>query len=109
MLSMLYRMAGEFVYPYTITGKVRQFPWRWYWKNARLSRFIVYGWLAGLPLIWNIHKAGGTLLSIRGVDMIAHTASISLHYVRSVLVRSPGNVDEWKQRREARKRKCCLI
>ncbi|XP_067941629.1 uncharacterized protein [Watersipora subatra] len=64
----------EFVYPYSTMAQLRAWPFKWYWKNARMFRFQIYGYIAAFPFIYKIHKA----------------------------VHSPGNVEEWKQRRAAR-------
>jgi len=54
----------EFVYPYTVTAKLRQFPWKWYWKNARAFRFTAYAFVAFIPAIWKIDRAGMAQLHI---------------------------------------------
>lgn len=60
--------AKEFLYPYSYTGKVRQFPWRWYWQNARTFRFSVYAWFICLPAIMSINKAGKPLARLYSVQ-----------------------------------------
>jgi hypothetical protein len=46
------------VYPYTIMGRVFQFPWKLNWQRNWVFRYYIIGWFATLPLIYQIHKMG---------------------------------------------------
>ncbi|KAL5009219.1 hypothetical protein ScPMuIL_014800 [Solemya velum] len=43
-------------YPYTLTAKVMQFPWKWHWQNARFVRYLAYGLVFSFPLIYKFHS-----------------------------------------------------
>ena len=45
-------------HPYTLLGKLSQFPYKFMWKNGRLLRYTVYAWFACAPLFYCIGKAG---------------------------------------------------
>ena len=45
-------------YPYTVTAKLAQFPYRWHWKHGRFVRFLGFTLLGIFPLIVKIHSAG---------------------------------------------------
>lgn len=49
-------------YPYTISAKLAQFPYRWHWKHGRFIRFLAFTLVGVSPLIITIHKAGMVLL-----------------------------------------------
>lgn len=53
----------EMPYPYTLGAQIRQFPFRFFWRNQPVYRMMIYGWLVSLPIIWQIHKAGNYLYS----------------------------------------------
>ncbi|XP_076464024.1 uncharacterized protein LOC143296126 [Babylonia areolata] len=61
-------------YPYTVSGKLALFPYRWHWKNGRFVRFLGFTLLGVFPLICKIHSA----------------------------VHSPGNVRQWEDIRKKR-------
>ncbi|KAL8586300.1 hypothetical protein ACOMHN_058680 [Nucella lapillus] len=44
-------------YPYTVTGKLGLFPYRWHWHNGRFVRFLAFTLLGVFPLIVQIHKS----------------------------------------------------
>ncbi|XP_025104291.1 uncharacterized protein LOC112570193 [Pomacea canaliculata] len=44
-------------YPYTISAKLAQFPYRWHWKHGRFIRFLAFTLVGVSPLIITIHKA----------------------------------------------------
>lgn len=64
----------EMVWPVTFMAKIRQFPWKWYWQNSRMFRFIAY-----TSVVW-----GPTFI-------LAHRA-----------LNSEGNKRMWKEKRAAR-------
>lgn len=45
-------------YPYTITGKFLNFPWKFHWKHGRGVRFTAYSLLICYPIFYQLHKAG---------------------------------------------------
>jgi len=45
-------------YPYSILGKVFQFPWKHHWKHGRGFRFIYIAVGLSIPIIYPIHKFG---------------------------------------------------
>ena len=63
------------IYPYGNMGKLLYFPWKHHWKHGRGLRFLAYSLILSLPVFYQINK----------------------------FVNSPGNVEEWKRIREARK------
>ncbi|EFN82388.1 hypothetical protein EAI_01530 [Harpegnathos saltator] len=43
-------------YPYTLTAKLVQFPYKYYWKHSWLFRYMFYSIFATLPIIYKIQK-----------------------------------------------------
>ncbi|OQV13786.1 hypothetical protein BV898_12005 [Hypsibius exemplaris] len=60
------------VFPYTLTAKALQFPYKLNWQRNWLFKYYYIGWLAGLPLIIMIHR----------------------------MANSPENVEKWKETRQ---------
>lgn len=45
------------VYPYTMSAKISQFPWRYLWHESWQARYMVYATLfVVFPLAWKIDK-----------------------------------------------------
>lgn len=61
-----YRMAGEFLYPYTTAAKIRQFPYAWFWKNSRWTRFMAYSLPFTLLVLHQFDKAGKVAWVLNG-------------------------------------------
>ncbi|XP_035215993.1 uncharacterized protein LOC118189493 [Stegodyphus dumicola] len=47
-------------FPYTYCGKIVQFPYKWYWNNFWLPRFLVAGMIVSFPFFHFIHKKVNT-------------------------------------------------
>lgn len=45
-------------YPYTITGRLMAFPWKYHWKESRHLRvFTIFTAFAMVPFFWKVQKA----------------------------------------------------
>jgi len=43
-------------YPYTLTAQIKQFPYKWMFKNQWIFRYWIYGCVVSLPVFWKISK-----------------------------------------------------
>lgn len=52
------QFGDKMVYPYTVGGKVWNFPYKFHWKYARFFRYMVFASVLGAPVMWFITKGG---------------------------------------------------
>ena len=52
-------------YPYSILGKVAQYPWVHHWKHGRFLRYTAYAVLITYPVFYQLHKAGMFCVEVR--------------------------------------------
>ena len=46
------------VMPYTYASRLFQFPWKLNWTRNWLFKYWIIGFIAGMPIIWKIHRMG---------------------------------------------------
>ena len=58
MEGFLFRpQGGPMVYPYTMSARFSQFPWRYAWHEAWMVRYPIYAMVfVVFPLYWQIDK-----------------------------------------------------
>jgi len=54
--SITGRTPRTMVFPYTMTARLAQFPFKWYWKNEWLMRYYAYAIVICIPVFFWIQK-----------------------------------------------------
>lgn len=78
-------------YPYTILGKLSQFPYRYYIQHSWLFKFTLIGGLLSLPIFYKIQKLCKYILYRSAIVQMEYIHIICYHYFQHILPRMSRN------------------
>jgi len=79
-------------YPYTLTAKIAQFPYKYYLQHSWLFKYMIFGTLATLPIFYQIQK----LCKFYVISLVLTLSDLIIYYL-FFSAYSPENVAKWEK------------
>jgi len=79
-------------YPYTLTGKIAQFPYKYYFQHSWLFKYMIFGALATLPVFYQIQKLCKFYITLLVLTILS---DLIIYYLFSAY--APENVAKWEK------------
>lgn len=78
-------------YPYTISAKIAQFPYRYYYQHSWMFKYLIFGTLITLPIFYKIQK----LCKSYSLSQCLSDLSGIYYHLPLFSAFSPENVKKW--------------
>lgn len=89
MADKVEKVGRPMKFPYTLSAKIAQFPFKFYYNNNWLFKYYIFGLVVSLPVFMKISKLGNTLFLVQTVEHL-----LQFFYF---IANSPGNVAKWAE------------
>merc|ERR1712029_921526 len=63
-MKMTHPYGQRMKYPYSMLGKLVEFPWKWSWHNGRFMRYYTYALIGSVPLFYLLTRLSTPLLTL---------------------------------------------